>query len=313
MTLVKLDQAEFEEIANAPTATAIADSLPPPAPTPVQATYPIEQLAAETFHDLEEVSRWVRAVERKKQAILFGPPGTGKTFCAERLAKHLVAGGNGFVDLLQFHPSYGYEDFLEGIRPRSADDGALSYPLVPGRFREVAERASRIGDPCVLIIDEINRANLSRVFGELMYLLEYRAKEVPLASGNILRIPPNLFVLGTMNTADRSIALMDHALRRRFAFVRLPPRMEALNAYHSQHGSFDPSGLIAVLERLNNAIADTNYAVGVSFFMREDVADEIRDIWEMEIEPYVEELFFDRPAQMSPFRWGMVEGEILAD
>ncbi|WP_090396440.1 AAA family ATPase [Natribacillus halophilus] len=104
----------------------------------------------------------------------------------------------------------------------------LDYPLQEGRFLEFCQRARRKQGECVLIIDEINRANLSRVFGELMYLLEYRDQEVPLAGGGILSIPNNVRIIGTMNTADRSIALMDHALRRRFAFLPLRPNYEIL-------------------------------------------------------------------------------------
>ena len=107
---------------------------------------------------------------------------------------------------------------MQGIRPES-QDGTFSYPVVSGWFKEFCREAAKRRNPCVLIVDEINRANLSRVFGELMYLLEYREEEVPLAGGGKFRIPENVRLIGTMNTADRSIALVDHALRRRFAFL----------------------------------------------------------------------------------------------
>jgi hypothetical protein len=169
--------------------------------------YLLRDCSAETGLAEDTLAGWVRAIERKGQAILYGPPGTGKTYVAERLAKHLVGGGDGFAELVQFHPAYAYEDFVQGIRPKTADGGGLSYPMVPGRFLEFCAKAAQRGDRCVLIIDEINRANLARVFGELMYLLEYRDREVPLAGGGTLRIPKNVRVIGTMNTADRSIAL----------------------------------------------------------------------------------------------------------
>jgi 5-methylcytosine-specific restriction protein B len=190
--------------------------------------------------DLDEatVARWVRAVERKGQAIFYGPPGTGKTFIAEHLARHLVGGGDGFWELVQFHPAYAYEDFVQGIRPQSGADGALTYPLVPGRFLDFCARASRRRDRCVLILDEINRANLARVFGELMYLLEYRDRAIALAGAGVLRIPGQPRLLGTMNTADRSIALVDHALRRRFAFIALSPDYDILRRYHAPSGFF---------------------------------------------------------------------------
>jgi 5-methylcytosine-specific restriction protein B len=128
-------------------------------------------------------------IERKGQAILYGPPGTGKTFIAEQLAKHLIGGGNGFSELVQFHSAYSYEDFIQGIRPQS-QDGELKYSLAPGRFIEFCKKAESCEGLCVLIIDEINRANLAQVFGELMYLLEYRDKKIRLAgSSELFGIP----------------------------------------------------------------------------------------------------------------------------
>lgn len=279
--------------------------------TPKNPLYLFNQCAEDTGFDLETLERWVRAIRRKGQAVLYGPPGTGKTYVAEHLAKHLIGGTDGFSDLVQFHPAYAYEDFIQGIRPQSDDDGGLRYPLVPGRFLEFCERAESRRGTCVLIIDEINRANLSQVFGELMYLLEYRSRSIPLAGGGRLRIPKNVLIIGTMNTADRSIALVDHALRRRFAFLRLQPNHEVLRKYHqSRNTGFPVEGLIGVLRRLNAQVNDPHYEVGISFFLRKDLAEEIEDIWKMEIEPYLDEYFFDRTAKAEEFRWDKVRGEI---
>ena len=125
------------------------------------------------------VKGWIDQWRRKQQLILYGPPGTGKTYLAERLARYLVDGG-GFSELVQFHASYAYEDFVQGIRPRVVE-GALHYELAAGRFLRFCTKARQAGEkPCALIIDEINRANLARVFGELMYLLEYRHRSIGL-------------------------------------------------------------------------------------------------------------------------------------
>ena len=270
-------------------------------------------IAADTGIAHEELARWVRAIRRKRQAILYGPPGTGKTFVADHLARHLVGGGFGIVELVQFHPAYAYEDFIQGIRPRTVE-GNVTYELEPGRFVDFCRRAERLKGDSVLIIDEINRANLSRVFGELMYLLEYRDQEVPLAGGRTLRIAENVLVIGTMNTADRSIALVDHALRRRFAFLRLSPHYEVLAQYHGRNNTgFDPSGLIEQLRRVNREINDPHYEVGISFFLRRDLRQDIEDIWRMEVLPYLEEFFFDQPAKAAAFGWDKVRGQILGE
>ncbi len=123
-----------------------------------------------------------------------------------------------------------------GIRP-DTKDGQLTYSMVPGRFIEFCKKAESCEGNCVLIIDEINRANLSQVFGELMYLLEYRDEKICLAGSNEpFGIPPNVYIIGTMNTADRSIALVDHALRRRFSFITLSPNYDVLRNYHEEPG-----------------------------------------------------------------------------
>ena len=265
--------------------------------------YSLEQMAEETGFELALLQRWKRAIQRKGQAILYGPPGTGKTFVAKLLARHLVGGGDGIIDLVQFHPAYAYEDFIQGIRPES-DGERLTYPLKPGRFLDFIHRARQRTGASVLIIDEINRANLSRVFGELMYLLEYRDESIPLASGGELRIPPNVFIISTMNTADRSIALVDHALRRRFAFLALWPDYNLLRHFHQRHHTnFPVEGLIQVLRRLNDAIGDRHYAVGISYFLIKNLETQIEDIWCMEIEPYLDEYFFDQPTKAQNFSW----------
>lgn len=271
----------------------------------------LEEVAAATGFDIPTLQRWLKAIERKGQAVVYGPPGTGKTFVARHLADYLVQ-DKGFVTILQFHPAYTYEDFIEGIRPQETQDGRLELKMVPGRFYSFCELARRSPEAtCVLILDEINRANLSRVFGELMYLLEYRNERIFLAGHGMFGIPANVRIIGTMNTADRSIALVDHALRRRFAFLELAPNYDLLRYYHQQENpDLNLDGLIRVLERLNSQI-DKHYQVGVTFFMRPQLATELRDIWEMEILPYLEEYFFDQLDRIEPFRWERIEKEVI--
>ncbi len=272
--------------------------------------YPLKTFGAESGYSEEELAQWVAGIERKKQAIFYGPPGVGKTFLAQKFAQHLVGGGDGIVQLIQFHPAYSYEEFIQGIRPVTGEDGALSYEMKEGRFLAFCRQARGRNGLSVLIIDEINRANLGQLFGELMIALEYREQPIQLASGEPFAVPRNVRVIGTMNTADRSIALVDYALRRRFAFIPLHPNFEALRHYHAQTG-FKVDGLIKLLARLNAHIEDPHYALGVSYFLLPDLAEQLPNIWQMEIEPYLEEYFFNQPAKVEQFRWEQVKSDAL--
>jgi len=275
----------------------------------IQPAYSLGDVADATGMDHATLERWIRAIHRKGQAILYGPPGTGKTYVAKELAKHLVANADGFVKVLQFHAATAYEDFIQGLRPEIDANGNLSYVLAPGGFLKFVREARARSGVSVLILDEINRADLARVFGELMYLLEYRDEQVALAAGGkMLSVPRNVRILGTMNTADRSVALVDHALRRRFAFLRLQPDLVLLKRWHQGSvGETLASKLVVELERLHVRIDDPHLALGISYFLVKDLPLHLPDIWRMEIEPYLEELFFDEPDPLGDFAW-----EVLA-
>ncbi|GIH68127.1 DUF4357 domain-containing protein [Sphaerimonospora thailandensis] len=259
---------------------------------------PTEELADELLvHDVA----WLREVRDllwdERQLVLYGPPGTGKTFLALKLAEFL-GGGPEQVKLVQFHPSYAYEDFFEGFRPQEDPQTRdVAFRLTAGPLRELADLASREGNrhvPHFLVIDEINRANLAKVFGELYFLLEYRNRSVRLTySGDDFALPSNLFVIGTMNTADRSIALVDAAMRRRFAFVELSPRTEPtrglLRRWLTREGrDAEPAGL---LDALNSRIADPDFQVGPSYLMKEGVYRDggLERTWRTKIMPLLEE------------------------
>ncbi|POX52047.1 DUF4357 domain-containing protein [Streptomyces sp. Ru72] len=259
---------------------------------------PTDELAAELLvHDVE----WLREVRDllwdERQLVLYGPPGTGKTYLALKLAEFL-GGGPEQVKLVQFHPSYSYEDFFEGFRPQEdPETREVAFRLTAGPLRELADLASREGNrhiPHFLIIDEINRANLAKVFGELYFLLEYRNKSVRLTySGDDFALPPNLFVIGTMNTADRSIALVDAAMRRRFAFVELSPRTEPtsglLRRWLVREGKdTEPADL---LDALNSRIGDPDFRIGPSYLMKKGVYREggLERTWRTKILPLLEE------------------------
>src|SRR5262249_23069535 len=179
-------------------------------------------------------------LDLRRQLILQGVRGTGKTHVDRCLARLLTGGRDDAVRLVQFHPAYSYEEFVEGIKVRSVEaEGRhdVTYPVEDGLLCAfAAEAACRPSEPHVLVIDEINRGNLPRVFGELLYLLEYRDQVVGLPySGRGFRLPANLYLIATMNAADRSAAHLDQALRRRFSFLEMPPDAALLAAWLAAH------------------------------------------------------------------------------
>ncbi|MFD4015334.1 DUF4357 domain-containing protein [Streptomyces sindenensis] len=259
---------------------------------------PTDELAGELLvHETEWLHEVRDLLWDERQLVLYGPPGTGKTYLALKLAEFL-GGGPEQVKLVQFHPSYAYEDFFEGFRPQEdPQTREVAFRLTAGPLRELADLAAREGNrhiPHFLIIDEINRANLAKVFGELYFLLEYRNKSVRLTySGDDFALPPNLFVIGTMNTADRSIALVDAAMRRRFAFVELSPRTEPtsglLRRWLAREGKeTEPADL---LDALNSRIDDTDLRIGPSYLMKKGVYREggLERTWRTKILPLLEE------------------------
>lgn len=307
-TLQKVSPERFKELRDA---EPISDkSTVVVVPGKINPEYSLEKCSEDAGYSVSVLEQWARALDRKQQAVFYGPPGTGKTFLAKKLAKHIIGGKDGITELVQFHPEYAYQDFMQGIRPVAGKNGNLRYEMVPGVFRKFCAEAEACMGKCVLIIDEINRANLSRVFGELMYLLEYRNESVQLPGGGAFQIPTNVRIIGTMNTADRSIALVDHALRRRFAFIRLAPDYAVLEKFH-ENRAFPVKGLIDVLTDLNEQIGDPHYEIGISFFLVDNLENDVGDIWRMEIEPYLEEYFFDRLSKAEQFNWDQVKSRIM--
>lgn len=253
------------------------------------------RLSASLFVDDNWLSDVREALNSKRQIVLQGPPGTGKTYLARRLAKNATAAKEQ-VEIVQFHPAYTYEDFFEGFRPQADEGGTAQFVLRKGPLRTLAERATENPDrPYFLVIDEINRGNLAKIFGELYFLLEYRDDQVRLMySQQLFDLPSNLFIIGTMNTADRSIALVDSAMRRRFAFFTLAPDREPvaglLARWTAADERYDPQ-VARLLTALNRQIGNPSVMVGPSYFMQPaaHTVGGLQRIWDTEIIPLLEE------------------------
>ncbi|WP_419945777.1 AAA family ATPase [Candidatus Poriferisodalis sp.] len=263
----------------------------------------------------------VQLLKDKRQVVLYGPPGTGKTYFARRLAWALTGIQNdeehaddGPYSLVQFHPAYSYEDFFEGFRPSVDDDENMTYRLTPGPLVKLAELAEANPDQRhVMVIDEINRANLPRVLGELLYLLEYRDEWIQTQYRPVegFTLPSNLWFIGTMNTADRSIALIDAAMRRRFHFVPFFPDREPTAGLlrrwceqNEQGQTWIADLLDGVNARLRGDLGGDHMLIGPSHFMKSDLnKDGLRRIWEYNIEPLIEDQFFGRQEVIESYRF----------
>ena len=280
-----------------PTAGGAAPKLRPPSL--------LQPLADDLLVDVDHLERIEELLDDRGQVIFQGPPGTGKTYLARKLAEYL-AESRERVHLVQFHPSYAYEDFIEGIRP-TLEGSQTAFRLVRGPLRHAADAARKEPDARqFLVIDEINRGNLAKVFGELYFLLEYRDDEIQLPySQERFRLPKNLYLIGTMNTADRSIALVDLALRRRFHFVDFypdEPPVEGLLRRWLQHNAPDMQWVADVVDKANRRLDDRHAAVGPSYFMQKGLDEQkVRLIWNHAVLPYVSERLFGETDRLREF------------
>ncbi|MFL0177492.1 McrB family protein [Mycobacterium sp. SMC-13] len=282
----------------------------PSSPTSGSGEPRLPDATAELANRLHVGMHWLQdcidLLRHRRQLIFYGPPGTGKTYLAQELARHVTDESQ--IKLVQFHPAYSYEDFFEGFRPKSSGAGQIAFELKPGPLRLLVNDAAANPDVAhVLIIDEINRGNLPKIFGELYFLLEYRDRSIDLMysadSTEPFSLPKNIFVIGTMNTADRSIALVDAALRRRFAFLPLhpseQPTSEILRNWLKSKGR--PMDLADLHEALNARISDQDFSIGPSYFMRERLLADttgaaLQLMWRTDILPLLEEHHYGDPS-----------------
>lgn len=298
-SLFKLTEEEYEIIMD------IIREQNPTIGAKTNETYTKEDFLEEVFIEEEQYENIINLLKYKKNIILQGPPGVGKTFVAKRIAYSIMGEkDDSRIEMVQFHQNYTYEDFIMGYRP--VEEG---FKLKYGIFYQFCKRA--LNDPhrsYYFIIDEINRGNISKIFGELMMLIESDKRgsdyAIPLTySENKFYIPENIYIIGTMNTADRSLAMIDYALRRRFCFVDMEPAFDNLNFKgYLENKSGDLSNIIIdKMNRLNKAIENDislgrGFRIGHSYFCidKETITEEdYNNIIKYEIIPLLSEYWFD--------------------
>lgn len=275
-----------------------------------QTTYPVytaEQFLDDVFMNEEDYDTLVQLIRRKKNVILQGPPGVGKTYAAKRLAYSMMGvKDKERVKLVQFHQSYAYEDFVMGYRPTET-----GFELRTGAFYNFCKQAEEDSEKdYFFIIDEINRGNLSKIFGELFMLIENdkRGMEIELLyADEKFCVPDNVYIIGMMNTADRSLAMLDYALRRRFAFFDMKPAFETIQFKQYQENLKNPQfeALIDAIEALNVDIREDDmlgegFVIGHSYFSNivKVTESELSNIIEFEIIPLLKEYWFDEPSKV---------------
>lgn len=270
-------------------------------------SYTADEFLDEVFMSREKYDTLVNLLGYKKNIILQGAPGVGKTFAAKRLAYSIMGEKDpNRVAMIQFHQSYSYEDFIVGFRP-DGNDFNIHY----GPFYNFCKKAEMdLENPYFFIIDEINRGNLSKIFGELFMLIEKDKRGISLQllySDEKFTVPENVYIIGMMNTADRSLALLDYALRRRFAFYNMAPAFasEGFKKYLDSKNNEKLSKLIEVVQKVNAAITEDDalgagFCIGHSYFCTDTEASDVwlRNVVNYELIPLLDEYWFDEPVKI---------------